>query len=63
MEKKIYTAPALSMEEFEMNEVISTSGGDQPFKSFRNNAGIDFGGAGDGSNQRAKNRGGIWEED
>jgi hypothetical protein len=27
------------------------------------NSGLSYGGAGDGSDQRAKNRGGIWDEE
>lgn len=62
MKKKIYTAPTLSVDEYEMI-VITSASGDQPFKSFSNNAGLDYAGAGDGSDQRAKNRGGIWDEE
>ena len=57
MKKKIYTTPAFSVEEFEMNQVISTSFVDS-------NAGI-HGGDSDANYDgpvRANNRG-IWDED
>ena len=61
MKKKIYTDPALSVEEFEMNEVICTS----PLQSISGNSGLSYGGAGDGTDNsapQAKGRG-IWDED
>ena len=57
MKKKIYTTPAFSVEEFEMNQVISTSFIDS-------NAGL-HGGDSDANYEgpvRANNRG-IWDED
>ena len=57
MKKKIYTTPAFSVEEFEMNQVISTSFVDS-------NAGL-HGGDSDANYEgpvRANNRG-IWDED
>jgi hypothetical protein len=62
MEKKIYTAPALSVEEFEMTEVICTS-------PVRNVQGGDMKLGGDDSEYRANggtvraNNRGIWDED
>ena len=58
MKKKIYTTPAFSVEEFEMNQVISTS-------FVESNAGIHGGDsdAGYDGPVRANNRGGIWDED
>lgn len=62
MKKKIYTKPTLSVEEFEMNQIISTSfrvsnvnGGD---------TGITLGETdpNNGSVVRGKSRG-IWDED
>lgn len=58
MEKKIYTTPALSVEEFEMNEVICTS----PLQSISGNSGLSYGGPGSGP-ARGKSRDGIWDED
>ena len=59
MKKKIYTAPALSVEEFEMNEVISTS-----VNSIRSNDDVDLGYGGGGNGPaRGKSRDGIWDED
>ena len=57
MKKKIYTTPALSVEEFEMNQVISTS-------FVKSNADIHGGDsdAGYDGPVRANNRGGIWDE-
>ena len=58
MKKKIYTTPAFSVEEFEMNQVISTS-------FVESNAGL-HGGDSDAGYEgpvRANNRGGIWDED
>ena len=58
MKKKIYTTPAFSVEEFEMNQVISTS-------FVKSNADIHGGDsdAGYDGPVRANNRGGIWDED
>ena len=58
MEKKIYTTPTLSVEEFKMSEIVCSSissvdGGD---------TGMKYGG-GSTSNARANNRDGIWDED
>ena len=59
MKKKIYTAPALSVEEFEMNEVISTS-----VKSISSNDDVDLGYGGGGKGPaRGKSHNGIWDED
>ena len=64
MKKKIYTAPALSVEEFEMNEVICTS----PFPVNSVDSGDLFNGTPQpgtgqgGSAPQAKGRG-IWDED
>lgn len=57
MKKKIYTTPAFSVEEFEMNQVISTS-------FVKSNADIHGGDsdAGYDGPVRANNRG-IWDED
>lgn len=60
MKKKIYTTPALSVEEFEMNEVICTS-------SVRNVSAsegveLNYGGGGNGP-ALGKQRGGIWDEE
>ena len=62
MEKKIYTTPALSVEEFKMSEIVCASvqeidGG---------TTGLKFGGPGSGSgssSSRAKGRDGIWDEE
>ena len=57
MKKKIYTTPAFSVEEFKMNQVISTS-------FVKSNADI-HGGDSDANYEgpvRANNRG-IWDED
>ena len=61
MKKKIYTAPALSVEEFEMSDIvcgspvnhITTTGGD---------VNLNYGGPGNGP-ARGKSRDGIWDED
>ena len=63
MKKKIYTAPALSVEEFELNEVICTS----PLQSVENNAGLNYVGSdadyvNSGGGAMGKSRG-IWDED
>lgn len=61
MEKKIYTTPALSVEEFEMTEVICTS----PVNNIQGGD-LNFGGSDAGYDGpiRANNRGGgIWDED
>ena len=65
MKKKIYTAPALSVEEFEMNEVICTS----PLTSVSTDesVGINYGGSdadyvSHGGGAMGKSRG-IWDED
>ena len=63
MEKKIYTTPALSVEEFEINQVISTSltgvdGGDTGIKL----GGNDSEYRANGGSVRANNRG-IWDEE
>lgn len=60
MKKKIYTTPALSVEEFEMSEIVCTS---PVVKSIGGNADLEMGGGGDGSDQRAKSRSGIWDEE
>ena len=59
MEKKIYTTPALSVEEYDMTQVICTSG-----NKVNNVSGGDlsYGGGNNGA-ARANNRGGIWDED
>lgn len=60
MKKKIYTVPALSVEEFEMNEVICTS----PVRNVSTNEGVDLNYGGGGSGQAyGKQRGGIWDEE
>lgn len=63
MKKKIYTTPAFSVEEFEMNQVISTSltglnAGDTGMKL----GGNDSEYRANGGSVRANNRG-IWDED
>jgi hypothetical protein len=63
MKKKIYTAPALSVEEFEMNEVICTS----PLQSISGNSGLSYGASdadyvSHGGGAMGKSRG-IWDED
>lgn len=62
MEKKIYTTPALSVEEFEMNQVISTSLKVSNVDS--GDTGITLGESdpNQGSVVRGKSRG-IWDED
>ena len=60
MKKKIYTAPALSVEEFEMNEVISTSV--NSIRSSNDDVELGYGGGGKGP-ARGKSRDGIWDED
>jgi len=61
MKKKIYTAPTLSVEEYEM--IVITGASQITNSKIMGNSGLGYGGAGDGSDQRAKNRGGIWDED
>ena len=56
MEKKIYTTPALSVEEFEMSEIVCASvtdvqGGDMKF------------GGGSTNPARSKGLDGIWDEE
>ena len=64
MKKKIYTTPILSVEEFEMNEVICTS----PFTVNSVESGDIFNGTpqpGTGTGNSAamgKQRNGIWDE-
>lgn len=58
MEKKIYTTPTLSVEEFKMSEIVCASvqtidAGD---------TGLKMGGPGTG-NARANSRDGIWDEE
>ena len=59
MEKKIYTTPVLSVEEFTMSQVICTS------IKVESETGITGGGSDENYNGpvRANNRGGIWDED
>ena len=59
MKKKIYTAPALSVEEFEMNEVISTS---VRHITTGDDVNLNYGGGNNGP-ARGKSRDGIWDED
>lgn len=64
MEKKIYTTPALSVEEFEMSDIVCQSiqdiGGNAGFK----NGGSDEVYRAQGGSVRANSRdGGIWDED
>jgi hypothetical protein len=61
MEKKIYTTPTLSVEEYEM--IVITGASQITNSTIMGNSGLSYGGAGDGSDQRAKNRGGIWDEE
>ena len=61
MEKKNYTAPTLSVVEYDMMQIICSSNGNQ-VSSVTGNSGLEFGGAGTGG-ARANNRGGIWDED
>lgn len=65
MNKKNYTTPALSVEEFEMNEVICTSGNNTVNYVDGGDSGISMGKVdpNGGTIVRAKNRGGIWDED
>lgn len=58
MEKKIYTTPALSVEEFKMSEIVCASVKEVD----AGDTGMKFGG-GNNTNARAKNREGIWDED
>jgi hypothetical protein len=62
MEKKIYTTPTLSVEEYEFIETTSTS-----FSKVGGNGGFNYGGddteyRDGGGSVRANNRG-IWDED
>ena len=57
MKKKIYTTPALSVEEYEMTIITSAS----QLQSVENNAGLNYGG---GGSDPAMGKGrGIWDED
>lgn len=58
MKKKIYTAPALSVEEFEMSEIVCAS-----IENFENNAGLNLSKTGGTGGARANNRDGIWDEE
>lgn len=58
MKKKIYTAPALSVEEFKMSEIVCASV--QTIDS--GETGLKMGGRGTGG-ARANNRDGIWDEE
>ena len=57
MKKKIYTAPALSVEEFEMTQVICTS-----VSEVKSNAELNYKGPGSGA-ARGNSRDGIWDEE
>ena len=62
MKKKIYTTPALSVEEYEMTIITSAS---LTSVSTDSSVGIGYGGGGDGTGNsapQAKGRG-IWDED
>ena len=63
MEKKNYTAPTLSVVEYDMTQVICTSG--NQVNGLGGNSGLDYGGsdANYTGGARANNRGGIWDED
>ena len=60
MKKKIYTTPALSVEEYEMTIITSAS----PLQSVSTDesVGLHYGGGGSGA-AMGKQRGGIWDED
>ena len=59
MKKKIYTAPALSVEEFEMSDIVCGS----PVRIVESgDTGLGYGGGGNGP-ARGKSRDGIWDED
>lgn len=63
MKKKIYTAPALSVEEYEMTIITSAS----QLQSVENNAGLNYVGSdadyvNSGGGAMGKSRG-IWDED
>ena len=64
MEKKIYTAPTLSVEEYDMTQVICTS---NQVNHISSGDGVNLGYGGSDANYtggaRANNRGGIWDED
>lgn len=63
MKKKNYSSPALSVEEYEMIIITSTS---NPVNEVQNNVGFSYRGGGDGqgdSAPMAKQRNGIWDED
>ena len=60
MEKKIYTAPTLSVVEYDMMQIICSSNKVQSVDA--GDTGLGYGGAGTGG-ARANNRGGIWDED
>ncbi len=59
MKKKIYTAPALSVEEYEMTIITSAS---LTSVSTDESVGLHYGGGGSGA-AMGKQRGGIWDED
>lgn len=60
MKKKIYTAPALSVEEFEMSDIVCSS----PVKHITtgDDVNLNYGG-GSSDPARGKSRNGIWDED
>ena len=62
MKKKNYTTPALSVEEFEMTEVICTSIVNSVNTNLEGKDALHISPTGGTGNSRANNRG-IWDED
>ena len=65
MIKKHYAQPTISVEEFEMADIVCQSGDDTQVTRYGGNAGFNYEGGGtvtSGSDQRSKGRG-IWDED
>lgn len=60
MKKKIYTAPALSVEEFEMSDIVC--GSQVNHITTGSDVNLNYGGPGSGP-ARGKSRDGIWDED
>ena len=59
MEKKNYTAPTLSVVEYDMMQIICSSNKVQSVDA--GDTGLQYGGGNNGA-ARANNRGGIWDE-
>ena len=62
MKKKIYKAPALSVEEFEMSDIVCGSNSNKVTNVSSGDVGLDFRGGGNGP-ARGKSHNGIWDED